>query len=73
MQWCLCVYTLLRRLPCLANRNLQEPAIKPWLEEQDEDKKRDAPLTDDMRFALDRFYFNHYCKVTFGCYESKCT
>lgn len=40
----------------------KEPEMTGWLEEGDEDKKRDAPLSEEMRFALDRFYFNHYCK-----------
>ncbi|SCZ95844.1 BZ3500_MvSof-1268-A1-R1_Chr8-1g09834 [Microbotryum saponariae] len=38
-----------------------EPEIAPWINEPDPEKKRKAPLTDDIRLALDRFFFNKYC------------
>lgn len=27
------------------------------------EKKKHYVLTDEMRFAIDRFYFNHYCQT----------
>ncbi|GAA5830312.1 hypothetical protein JCM11251_001303 [Rhodosporidiobolus azoricus] len=39
----------------------REPEISPWINEQDVSKKIAAPLTSDMRLALDRFFFNWYC------------
>jgi hypothetical protein len=32
----------------------KEPEMAGWMEEGNEEKKRDAPLTDEIRFALDR-------------------
>ncbi|GAA6009034.1 hypothetical protein JCM10207_004072 [Rhodosporidiobolus poonsookiae] len=39
----------------------KEPEIAGWIEETDVAKKIAAPLTPDMRLALDRFFFNWYC------------
>ncbi|GAA5848571.1 hypothetical protein JCM8547_004555 [Rhodosporidiobolus lusitaniae] len=38
-----------------------EPEIAPWITEKDVAVKIAAPLTPDMRLALDRFFFNWYC------------
>ncbi|KAK4058644.1 hypothetical protein OIO90_000088 [Microbotryomycetes sp. JL221] len=40
----------------------KEPEFIKWINEQDEKVKIAAPMTDDMKLALDRFFFNHYCK-----------
>lgn len=40
----------------------KEPELVPWMEEKDEKVKMQAVLTDEIRFATDRFYFNHYTK-----------
>ncbi|GAA5928562.1 hypothetical protein JCM10213_002503 [Rhodosporidiobolus nylandii] len=37
----------------------KEPEIAPWINETDVAKKIAAPLTDDIRLALHRFFFNH--------------
>ncbi|GAA5879341.1 hypothetical protein JCM1840_006959 [Sporobolomyces johnsonii] len=39
----------------------REPEIAPWINESDTHKKAKAPLTPEMRLALDRFFFNWYC------------
>ncbi|GAA5845717.1 hypothetical protein JCM9279_006083 [Rhodotorula babjevae] len=39
----------------------REPEIAPWINETDVSKKIAAPFTDEMKFALDRFFFNAYC------------
>jgi hypothetical protein len=39
----------------------KEPEIAPWINETDVAKKIAAPLTNDMRLCLDRFFFNWYC------------
>ncbi|BGP37930.1 hypothetical protein JCM10450v2_001867 [Rhodotorula kratochvilovae] len=39
----------------------REPEIAPWINETDVAKKIAAPFTDEMKFALDRFFFNAYC------------
>lgn len=36
----------------------KEPEIAPWINESDQDVKAKAPLTPEMRLALDRFFFN---------------
>lgn len=36
----------------------REPEIAPWINETDVSKKIAAPFTDEMKFALDRFFFN---------------
>lgn len=38
----------------------REPEITPWIDETDLNKKMQTPLTDEIRFAVDRFLFNHY-------------
>ncbi|GAA5996184.1 uncharacterized protein JCM10292_007447 [Rhodotorula paludigena] len=39
----------------------REPEIAPWITETDVSVKIAAPLTDEMKLALDRFFFNWYC------------
>ena len=34
-----------------------------WVNEPDRGHKLAHPLTDDIKSAVDRFYFNHYCKI----------
>lgn len=36
----------------------REPEIAPWITETDVNVKIAAPLTDEMKLALDRFFFN---------------
>jgi len=39
----------------------REPEFVDWIASKDEAWKASAPMTDEMRFGLDRFFFNHYC------------
>ncbi|KIR39592.1 plasma membrane protein [Cryptococcus deuterogattii 99/473] len=41
----------------------REPELQSWINESTRKSKLGHPLTDDMRIAIDRFYFNHYCKI----------
>lgn len=42
----------------------KEPELIPWMEEADDKIKIAAALTPDMRFAIDRFLFNHYVRLS---------
>lgn len=33
-----------------------------WMNEKNEERKQNATLSPEIRFAVDRFFFNHYCK-----------
>ena len=37
----------------------REPEFVDWIASKDEDFKAEHPLTTEMKFALDRFFFNH--------------
>jgi hypothetical protein len=39
----------------------REPELQEWVTMRDNVKKKVYELTDEIRFAIDRFYFNHYC------------
>ena len=41
----------------------REPELQDWLHMTKQDRKRNYQLTDKILFAIDRFYFNHYCQV----------
>nr|ODN95442.1 plasma membrane protein [Cryptococcus depauperatus CBS 7855] len=41
----------------------REPELQGWINAPDRKSKLGFPLSEDMRFAIDRFYFNHYCKI----------
>ena len=42
---------------------VREPEMQEWVSTKPAEKKKNYPLTEEMRFAIDRFYFNHYCQV----------
>ncbi|TCD65630.1 hypothetical protein EIP91_002435 [Steccherinum ochraceum] len=42
---------------------VREPEMQAWVTCTKAEKKRNFPLSEEMRFAIDRFYFNHYCQV----------
>ncbi|KAI0086636.1 hypothetical protein BDY19DRAFT_986462 [Irpex rosettiformis] len=42
---------------------VREPEMQEWVSTKAPDKKKNYPLTEEMRFAIDRFYFNHYCQA----------
>ncbi|KDQ06742.1 hypothetical protein BOTBODRAFT_39397 [Botryobasidium botryosum FD-172 SS1] len=39
----------------------REPEMQGWINAKTEREKIAYPLTEDMRLAIDRFYFRHYC------------
>lgn len=39
----------------------REPELQEWVTQNKPEKKINFQLTEEMRFAIDRFYFNHYC------------
>ncbi|EIW72301.1 hypothetical protein TREMEDRAFT_25176 [Tremella mesenterica DSM 1558] len=41
----------------------REPELQTWINAPDRKRKLGHPLTDEMKGAIDRFYFNHYCKM----------
>ncbi|WWC95300.1 hypothetical protein V866_002161 [Kwoniella sp. B9012] len=41
----------------------REPEMQPWITAPDRKSKLATELTDVIREAVDRFYFNHYCKI----------
>lgn len=45
----------------------REPEIAPWINETDVSKKIAAPFTDEMKFALDRFFFNACVPLSPSC------
>jgi len=40
---------------------VREPEMQEWVSLPKGEKKRNFPLSEEMRVAIDRFYFNHYC------------
>lgn len=49
----------------------KEPELIPWMEESDEKVKISAALTPEIRFAIDRFLFNHYVRLSSILYFTK--
>jgi len=41
----------------------REPELQDWINAPNAEAKINTPLTDEVRYAVDRFYFNHYCKI----------
>ncbi|CAL1703673.1 unnamed protein product [Somion occarium] len=42
---------------------IREPEMQEWVTTKRPEDKKAFPLTEEMRFAIDRFYFNHYCQI----------
>ncbi|KZT74001.1 hypothetical protein DAEQUDRAFT_720843 [Daedalea quercina L-15889] len=40
---------------------VREPELQEWVSLPKGEKKQNFPLTEEIRVAIDRFYFNHYC------------
>lgn len=41
----------------------REPELAEWVNEASAARKLAMPLTERIKFAVDRFYFGHYCKL----------
>lgn len=44
----------------------REPELADWVNENDGIKKIAMPLTKEIEFAVNRYYFSHYCKMFRG-------
>ena len=42
---------------------IREPELQDWVHTTKQDRKRNYQLTEEILFAIDRFYFNHYCEA----------
>ena len=42
---------------------IREPELQDWVYTAKQERKRNYQLTEEILFAIDRFYFNHYCEV----------
>jgi hypothetical protein len=42
---------------------MREPELQDWVSQAKPESKIDYPLTDEIAFAIDRYYFNHYCRT----------
>jgi len=42
---------------------IREPELQDWVHTVKQSRKKNYQLTDEILFAIDRFYFNHYCDV----------
>ena len=42
---------------------VREPELQEWVTCSKPEKKKQFAMTEEMLFAIDRFYFNHYCQV----------
>lgn len=42
---------------------MRELELQEWATLKTQEEKLAYPLTEELRFAIDRFYFNHYCLV----------
>jgi hypothetical protein len=40
----------------------REPELQDWVTCSDTEVKAKMPVTEEIALAVDRFYFNHYCK-----------
>ncbi|KAJ9110753.1 hypothetical protein QFC20_002794 [Naganishia adeliensis] len=41
----------------------QEPELQDWVTESSPAKKMQIPVTDEIKFAVDRYYFSHYVRL----------
>ncbi|KAI0071818.1 hypothetical protein K474DRAFT_1712149 [Panus rudis PR-1116 ss-1] len=42
---------------------VREPEMQEWVTMSKPERKKAYPVSEEMLFAIDRFYFNHYCQV----------
>ncbi|KAF9533418.1 hypothetical protein CPB83DRAFT_845226 [Crepidotus variabilis] len=41
---------------------MREPEMQDWVSHMKPEEKKQYPLSEEMRLAIDRFFFNHYCQ-----------
>ena len=54
---------IIRMLKLGCHSLTREPEMQEWVNHPDTEEKKRMRLSEDMRIAIDRFYFNHYCNV----------
>ena len=42
---------------------IREPELQDWIHTGKQSQKKGYQLSNEILFAIDRFYFNHYCVV----------
>lgn len=48
---------------------MKEPELQEYVKLQKPQDKATYPLTESIAFAMDRYYFNHYCLIfRSGCF-----
>lgn len=45
------------------SRLIREPELQDWLNLPKPEQRIKQPITPEMEAAIDRFYFNHYCRM----------
>ena len=55
-------FTFARPESELCSRVVNEPEMQEWLKIDKPEEKMNYPLTDEIESAIDRFFFNHYCR-----------
>ncbi len=41
---------------------MREPELQDWVSKMKPEDRKAYPLTGEIKDAVDRFYFNHYCQ-----------
>ena len=69
LEICHCYWESAIGITDYAPRLIKEPELKEYMELKTNKDKIAYPLTDNIAFAIDRYYFNHYCLVfRNGCF-----
>ena len=56
-------------IPCMSGVRIvcssvvREPEMQEWLKQPKSEERRRYGLSEEMKSAIDRFYFNHYCQI----------
>jgi hypothetical protein len=42
---------------------MREPEMQEWVSTLKPEEKKTYPLSEEIKIAIDRFFFNHYCQA----------
>ena len=42
---------------------MREPEMQEWVSMSKPEDKKGYPLSQELKLAIDRFFFNHYCQA----------
>jgi hypothetical protein len=59
---CRCSITINQEKAYPLHSVTREPELQEWVTCGDPEVKAKMPVTEEIALAVDRFYFNHYCK-----------